>query len=115
MKNSLKLANYLKNLLEENKAEEISLINMAGKNDICDYMLIASGTSNRHVISLAEKIIQYIKHDTQLNYHSEGMDDGKWVLVDTPQIITHIFHPETRLYYDLETLWSNPKQRSKTD
>jgi ribosome-associated protein len=110
---SINIANSIKKILEDGKADEINLIDMKDKSDICDYMLIASGTSNRHVISLAEKIIQYLKHEENLPYSSEGMDDGKWVLVDTPNIITHIFHPETRSFYKLEELWNNPKKRSK--
>ena len=102
--NSLK-KDILENL-ESNKAANIVEINLEGKSDICNYMIIAEGTSDRHVISIAEKLIFYLKHqEGNIHYASEGLDDGKWVLIDTISIVVHIFHPETREIYDLETLY----------
>ena len=97
--------------LEDSKANDIIIIPLEGKSDICDYMVIASGNSDRHTISIAEKLMQFLKHEAKAPYDAEGLDDGKWVLVDSHSIVTHIFHPETREYYNLETLWADPKSR----
>jgi len=106
------LKNSIENNLEESKAKDIVTIDLEGKSDVCNYMIIASGTSDRHVVSIAEKLIYHLKHEEDdIPYNSEGLDQGQWVLVDTAGIVIHLFHPEVREYYDLETLWSNPKTR----
>jgi ribosome-associated protein len=100
--------------LEDSNAKDITAINLAGKSDLCSHMIIVSATSERHAVSIAEKLIFSLKHHAlDIPFHAEGLTEGKWVLVDTADIAIHIFHPEIRAYYDLETLWQDPKSRNK--
>ena len=92
--------------LEDSKAKDIINIDLKNKSDMCENIIIANGTSNRHAISIAEKLIQFLKHDKKEHYRVEGTDEGKWVLIDTNSTIIHIFTPETREYYNLEELWA---------
>jgi ribosome-associated protein len=95
--------------LEGGKAHDIITINLAGKTDIADYMIIASGTSDRHTSSLAQNLVKNIKE--KMNYNNirvEGASEGNWVLVDIGDIIVHIFKPEFREIYNLEKMWALP-------
>lgn len=92
--------------LDQHKAEKIISVDLAGKSDVADKMIVASGTSSRHVATLAEYIITALK---KLGYESvpnEGRETGDWVLVDAGDIIVHIFKPEIREMYNLEKMWS---------
>ena len=110
-----KIKNSIEKILDDNKAKDIITMDLEGKSDVCNYMIIASGTSDRHVITIAEKIIYHLKHEEEnISPISEGLNEGKWALIDAAGIAVHIFHPETREYYDLETLWSSPKSRSSS-
>ncbi len=106
----LDLKQLIETSLDDGKAQDIVTIDLRGKTDIADYMIIASGTSDRHTSSLAENIITKIrtssKHRTFIQ--AEGLKDGSWVLVDTGNIIVHIFKPEIRELYNLEEMWSAP-------
>jgi ribosome-associated protein len=97
--------------LEDSKAKDIVTINLTNKNDICDYMVITSGTSNRHAKSISNKLIHAIKHDEKFSdisaYNVEGDDEGEWIVIDAFSIVIHIFQPEFRELYKLEELWSN--------
>lgn len=93
--------------LENSKSEDISIIPLAGKSDMADYMVVASGTSSRHVGSIAEKLMFELKH--QGNYddiRSEGLDSCNWVLIDAMDVIVHIFKPEVREFYNIEKMWA---------
>lgn len=96
-------------ILEENKAEDIVNIDLAGKTDIAQYMIIASGRSSKHVGSTAEFVAQHLK---TLNISSfiEGMNNSNWVLLDTGEILVHIFDKETREKYSLEDLWQRERK-----
>jgi ribosome-associated protein len=90
--------------LENHKAEDITVINLKGKTSIAEYMIIASGRSSKHVASTAEFVIEEIKkRDGQ--YLIEGMNNSDWVLIDTLDIIVHLFSKEKRELYALEQLW----------
>lgn len=111
-KNSLD--NYKKNILanlEDSKAKDIVTINLTNKHDICDYMIITSGTSNRHAKSISDKLIYAIKHDEKFSdisaYNVEGYAEGEWIVIDAFSIVIHIFQPEFRELYRLEELWNN--------
>ena len=104
--NSFSIEEIIENL-DNSKATDILNIDLTGKSDICTHMIIASGTSSRHASSIAEKLVEFLKHDKQETYIVEGLDEGKWVLVECNQIIIHIFQPETREQYNLETLFAN--------
>jgi ribosome-associated protein len=103
-KNKITLAEIITKL-EDLKAENITTIDLSGKSSICDYMLITNGTSNRHVSSIAEKLVEFLKHERKTPYLVEGVNEGQWVLIETNNIVIHIFLPETREYYNLETLF----------
>lgn len=99
--------------LEDSKAINITTMDLSDKSDICSYMIVASGTSDRHVISIAEKLIYHLKHIENIDFKTEGLDEGKWVLIDTISIVVHIFLPEVRDLYHIEELWSETLQKTQ--
>ncbi len=99
--------------LAEDAAEDVIDIPLAGKSEVADYMVVASGRSSRHVGALAEKMADRIKAVSGMLCRSEGKEMGDWVLVDCGDVIVHIFRPEVREFYDLEKLWSvNPRDKA---
>lgn len=101
-------------ILDNNKALDITTINLSGKASFADHMIIASGTSQRHLLALSD----YLQSETKEKGHSyvriEGKENGSdWVLVDLGSIVIHLFRPETRQMYDLESMWSMPSLISK--
>ena len=99
----------LKLIIEElnlNKAENIVSINLKNKSPMADFMIIASGRSQRHVLALGEKILQRAKESKLTKYLIEGQKNGEWILIDIGDIIIHLFKPEIRRHYNLEKLWS---------
>lgn len=99
--------------LNEDAAEDVVDIPLAGKSEVADYMVVASGRSSRHVGALAEKMADRIKQASGMLCRSEGKQMGDWVLVDCGDVIVHIFRPEVREFYDLEKLWSvNPRDNA---
>ncbi|WP_341368237.1 ribosome silencing factor [Yoonia sp. BS5-3] len=98
------LAAVLKSL-EDDKGEDIVQINLRGKSEIGDFMVIASGRSTRQVTAMAEKLADRLKQDFGILCKTEGKDAGDWVLIDTGDIIVHIFRPEVREFYQLEKMW----------
>lgn len=91
--------------LEENKADEIVEIDLRGKSEIADHMIVCSGRSTRQVMALAERIVADVKHDFGVYSKLEGKGGGDWVLVDTGDVLVHIFRPEVRDFYQLEKMW----------
>ena len=104
----------IERILDNNKAKNITTINLKNKSYIADYMIIASGTSSRHLQALAEILVTELKKIGLENCRIEGAKSNEWKLVDTNDIIVHIFHPEKREFYDLEKMWSEeiPMERS---
>ena len=102
----------IEKILDDNKALNITCIDLKNKSYIADYMVIASGTSSRHLQALSEILIDQLKKIGIDNCRIEGKDSNDWKLVDTQDIIVHIFHPEKREFYDLEKMWSEemPKE-----
>lgn len=98
------LASILKTL-EEDKAEDIVQIDLRGKTAIGDYMVICSGRSTRQVSSIAEKLAQHVKDEFDRVPKTEGKETGDWVLIDTGDVIVHVFRPEVREFYQLEKMW----------
>lgn len=92
--------------LDDHKADQVVSLNVEGKSDFADRMIIASGTSGRHVSTLAEYIVLALKKAGYEHVPVEGKETGEWVLVDAGNIIVHIFKPEARSYYNLEKMWS---------
>ncbi|WP_091518756.1 ribosome silencing factor [Aerobium aerolatum] len=94
--------------LDDSKAEDIVSINLQGKSTLGDYMVIASGRSHRHVAAVADHLISALK-DAGLGFpRVEGMSGADWVLIDTGDIIVHIFRPEVREFYNIEKMWLTP-------
>ena len=90
--------------LEDMKAEDVITIDLAGKTSIASYMVVASGTSNRHVSSIAQKIEENLK-SAGCRCTMEGEVKADWVLIDAFDVIVHIFRPEVREFYNLEKMW----------
>ena len=108
------IKNQIEKILDSNKAKNIVSINLKTKSYIADYMIIASGTSSRHLQSLSENLLSELKKIGIYNCRMEGRDSNDWKLVDAIDIIIHIFHPEKREFYDLEKMWSEPIPKEKT-
>ena len=100
------LKKNIEKILDTNKANNIIAIDLKKKSYIADYMIIASGTSSRHIQSLSEILISELKKLGLTNCRMEGRESSEWKLVDAMDIIIHIFHPEKREFYDLEKMWS---------
>nr|WP_254871616.1 ribosome silencing factor [Pseudooceanicola sp. HF7] len=94
--------------LEDDKAEEIVTIDLAGKSSIGDYMVVCSGRSSRQVSAIAEKLVERLKEVTGRTAKVEGKETGDWVLIDTGDIVVHVFRPEVREFYQLEKMWQQP-------
>jgi ribosome-associated protein len=92
--------------LDINKAQDIVSIDLKDKSSMADYMIIASGTSSRHIQSLSEQVLEKLKINGIKNSKIEGKESGDWKLVDGIDLIIHIFHPEKRKFYELEKIWS---------
>ena len=103
------LATILKSL-DDDKAEDIVQIDLRGKTEIGDYMVICSGRSTRQVSSISEKLAQTVKDEFGRVARMEGKDTGDWVLIDTGDVIVHVFRPEVREFYQLEKMWQ-PMER----
>ena len=103
----------VENILIDNKALEITSINLKDKTSIADFMIIASGNSSKHIQALSEILVNSLKKKGINNCRLEGRDSNDWKLIDAIDIIVHIFHPEKRKFYDLERMWSEllPKER----
>lgn len=91
--------------LTDDKAEDIVQIDLRGKSAIGDYMVICSGRSTRQVTALSDKLAQRLKTELDVQAKIEGKDAGDWVLLDTGDVIVHIFRPEVREFYQLEKMW----------
>ena len=100
-------------ILDNNKAKDIVSIDLKNKSYIADYMIIASGTSSRHLQSLSENLVSELKKKGIYNCRIEGKDSSDWKLVDAMDIIIHIFQPEKREFYDLEKMWSESMPKEK--
>jgi len=96
--------------LEDLKAQDILSINVREKTSITDYMVIASGTSSRHVKSLVDNVLEKVKEQGVRPLGSEGLDSGEWALLDLGDVVVHVMQPSTRQFYDLEKLWQGTEQ-----
>lgn len=94
--------------LDDAKAEEVVSINIEGKSALADYMVIASGRSNRHVAAISDQLVSALKDAGFGNARIEGMPSADWVLIDANDVIVHVFRPEVRSFYNLEKMWLAP-------
>ena len=107
------IKNQIETILDNNKAKNIVSIDLKKKSYIADYMIIASGTSSRHLQSLSENLVSELKKIGVYNCRMEGKESNDWKLVDAIDIIVHIFNPEKREFYDLEKMWAEPIPKEK--
>ncbi len=91
--------------LDDDKAEDVVQIDLRGVSSIGDYMVIASGRSSRQVVSIAEKLVDRLKEAFGIYSKIEGKEGGDWVLIDTGDVVVHVFRPEVREFYQLEKMW----------
>jgi ribosome-associated protein len=92
--------------LDDMKAEDITTIDLSGKSSIGDYMVVASGRSQRHVGAVADNVVEKIEEAGVKRVRIEGMKQSDWVLIDAGDVIVHVFRPEVRGFYNLEKMWA---------
>ena len=101
--------------LDDDKAENIVVVDLSGKTAIADYLVIASGTSQRHVGSMADHIRRRMKGAGLKGVAVEGLKQCDWVLIDAGDLIVHLFRPEVRVFYNLEKIWMNATSTDITE
>ena len=113
MEKNIDLKNIILDTLDSNKALDIVSIDLKNKSSMADYMIVASGTSSRHIQSLSEQVLEKLKANGIKNSKIEGKESLDWKLVDGIDLIVHIFNPEKRKFYELEKMWSEliPKEK----
>ena len=113
MDNIINLKKIVIETLDNNKALDIVTIDLKDKSSMADFMIIASGTSSRHIQSLSEQVLEKLRINGINNSKIEGKNSSEWKLVDGIDLIIHIFHPEKRKFYELEKMWSEliPKEK----
>ena len=113
MENNTNLKSIILDTLDSNKALDIISIDLKDKSSMADYMIIASGTSSRHIQALSEQVLEKLKDNGIKNSKIEGKESLDWKLVDGIDLIVHIFNPEKRKFYELEKIWSEliPKEK----
>ncbi|MBB2799570.1 UNVERIFIED_ORG: ribosome-associated protein [Rhizobium etli] len=100
--------------LEDSKAEDIVTIDIAGKSALGDYMIVVSGRSNRHVMAISDHLLTDLKDEGFGTARVEGQEGGDWILIDTGDIIVHVFRPEIREFYNIEKMWAAPDMDEET-
>lgn len=93
--------------IEDRKARELRVLDLRNVSDATDYFIIASGTSDAHVRGIAEGVMEKMREAGHRTHHVEGLSGGHWVLLDYVDFVIHVFHPETRAFYQLERLWGD--------
>jgi ribosome-associated protein len=88
------------------KAEDSVTLDLTGKTSICDYMVVTSGRSQRHVAAVADHVVKDLEEAGITGIRVEGMKQGDWVLIDAGDVIVHVFRPEVRDFYGLEKMWA---------
>ena len=113
MSNNKDLKSIILDTLDSNKALDIISIDLKNKSSMADYMIIASGTSSRHIQALSEQVLEKLKTNGVKNSKIEGKESLDWKLVDGIDLIVHIFNPDKRKFYELEKIWSEliPKEK----
>jgi ribosome-associated protein len=108
-----KTLNMILSRLDDMKAEETVTIDLRGKSAFSDYMIVTSGRANRHVGAIAENVMKALKETGIKNLHIEGLPNCDWVLIDSGDVIVHVFRPEVREFYNLERLWTQGPSAAK--
>jgi ribosome-associated protein len=92
--------------IEDDKAEDVAQIDLRGRSDVADYMIVCSGRSTRQVAAISEKLADKLKSTFHFTAKMEGKETGDWVLIDAGDVIVHVFRPEVREFYQLEKIWA---------
>lgn len=111
-KDDNEILNLITKILDDNKAENVVVIDLEGKTSIANQMVVASGNSNRHVAAMADKILEALKK-AGFKATAEGTEKADWVLIDAFDVIVHIFRPEVREFYNLEKMWQAIAEKRK--
>ncbi|MDP7191475.1 MAG: ribosome silencing factor [Alphaproteobacteria bacterium] len=106
MPDSSQLLELVETILDDHKAQDIAVIDLAGKTSLADFMVVASGSSTRQVAGMAVKMQGKLKKAGCGRVPVEGLPQGDWVLIDADDVIIHLFRPEVRAFYNLEKMWS---------
>jgi ribosome-associated protein len=109
------LADFILDILDTQSAEDIVKLDLRGKSSIADFMLVASGRSNRHVGALADYVKKGLTERGEDKLGIEGLEQCDWVLIDAGDVIMHLFRPEVREFYNLEKMWSVPSLHASAD
>src|SRR5512146_2393152 len=107
---TLALAQRAAQIAIDSKAHDVVLLDLRGVTDMTDFFIIASGTSDTHVRSIGEHILEDMKKEGTPAHHVEGLERGRWVLLDFVDFVVHVFHPTLRNFYQLERLWADAEQ-----
>jgi ribosome-associated protein len=105
--------NLILSRLDDMKAEETVTIDLRGKSSITDYMIVTSGRANRHVGAIAENVAKGLKESGIAAPHVEGLPNCDWVLIDSGDVIVHVFRPEVREFYNLERMWTSDRPAAR--
>jgi len=103
----LQVARQAATVLSDQKAVDVTLLDLRGVTDMADYFLVASGTSDTHVRATAQHVLDRLKAEGMTVHSVEGLEQGRWVLLDYVDVVVHLFHPSLRSYYQLERLWGD--------
>ncbi len=101
-----KLKDLIEKSLSDDKAQDIQVIDLRGQSALADYIVVASGTSSRHITSMAEKLSERLAARGTKNIRTEGMGQANWVVLDAGDVIVHLFRPEVREFYNIEKMWT---------
>ena len=99
--------------LDDMKAEDTVTIDLRGKSSLADYMIVTTGRANRHVGAIAENVVKDLGEAGMKGLHIEGLPNCDWVLIDTGDIIVHVFRPEVRSFYSIEKMWAPGRSATK--
>ena len=105
--------NLILSRLDDMKAEETVTIDLRGKSSLTDYVIVTSGRANRHVAAIAENVMKGLNEVGIKNIHVEGLQNADWVLIDSGDVIVHVFRPEVREFYNLEKMWSTGEKAAR--
>lgn len=101
-----KLKDLIEASLSDDKAQDIQVIDLSGQSALADYIVVASGTSSRHITAMAEKLRERLQARGTKDIRTEGLGQANWVVVDTGDVIVHLFRPEVREFYNIEKMWT---------
>lgn len=109
------LVHHIVEILHSKKAEDLLLIDLRDVSDVADFFLLATGTSDMHIKSLADDLVDQLQASGERPWHVEGLEQRRWVLIDLVHVVIHLFSPDAREFYSLERLWGDAKSMTFED